>query len=94
MSGLTRRRFETRFGVHHPTISAWRRSTVGDLTSTLRLNHPDPSPLGDFISQLPGAMVQFDNHLGNTLYPPLPPPVVPAAQTLPQQEPGQRPHTS
>jgi hypothetical protein len=39
-------------------------------------------------------LVQFDNQLGNTLYSPLPPPVVPAAQTLTQQEPGQRPHTS
>ena len=46
------------------------------------------------ISQLPDAMVQFDNHLGNTLYSPLPAPVVPATQTPPQQEPGQRPHTS
>jgi phospholipase C len=85
---------ETRFGVHHPTISAWRRSTVGDLTSTLRLKDADRTPLGGFISQLPDAMVQFDNQLGNTLYSPLPPPVVPATQTPPQQEQGQRPHTS
>jgi phospholipase C len=85
---------ETRFGVRHPTISAWRRSTVGDLTSTLRLKDADRTPLGDFISQLPDAMVQFDNQLGNTLYSPLPPPVVPATQTPPQQEQGQRPHTS
>jgi phospholipase C len=85
---------ETLFGVRQPTISAWRRRTVGDLTSTLRFQDPDPTPLGEVISQFPDAMSQFDNQLSNTLYSPLPPPVVPAAQTLPQQEPGQRPHTS
>jgi phospholipase C len=31
---------ETRFGVEVPNLSAWRRNTVGDLTSTLDLAHP------------------------------------------------------
>jgi len=33
---------ETRFGVEAPNISAWRRATVSDLTSTLRFDHPRP----------------------------------------------------
>jgi phospholipase C len=31
---------ETRFGVEVPNLSDWRRTTVGDLTSTLRLDRP------------------------------------------------------
>ncbi|HEX3493472.1 MAG TPA: alkaline phosphatase family protein, partial [Streptosporangiaceae bacterium] len=85
---------ETLFGVRQPTISTWRRQTVGDLTSALRLRDPNRAPLGEVFSVLPDAMVQFDNQLSNTLYSPLPPPAVPTTQTLPQQEPGQRPHTS
>jgi phospholipase C len=84
---------ETLFGVRHPTISAWRRATVGDLTSALRFRDPDPAPLGDVFASLPDAMSQFDNQLGNVLYSPLPPAVVPTAQTPPQQEQGERPHT-
>ena len=34
---------EQRFGIHCSEISAWRRQTVGDLTSTLRTVSPDPS---------------------------------------------------
>ena len=35
---------ETRFRVEAPNLSAWRRATVGDLTSTLNLvSRPDPS---------------------------------------------------
>ena len=34
---------ETRFGVHAPNISAWRRSVTGDLTSTLHVSTPDRS---------------------------------------------------
>ncbi len=29
---------ETRFGIHSSEISQWRRRTVGDLTSTLRMS--------------------------------------------------------
>jgi phospholipase C len=32
---------EQRFGIHCPNISAWRRKTVGDLTSTLRMSSGD-----------------------------------------------------
>jgi phospholipase C len=34
---------EERFGIHCSEISAWRRQTVGDLTSTLRIGSPDTS---------------------------------------------------
>lgn len=34
---------ERRFGVEVPNLSAWRRETVGDLTSTLDFSAPDPS---------------------------------------------------
>ena len=32
---------EQRFGIVAPNISAWRRKTVGDLTSTLGFSKPD-----------------------------------------------------
>ena len=32
---------ESRFGIHASNISAWRRRTVGDLTSTLHMHHRD-----------------------------------------------------
>jgi phospholipase C len=32
---------EARFGVKAPNLTAWRRKTVGDLTSTLDTGHPD-----------------------------------------------------
>ncbi|MHB2029128.1 MAG: phospholipase C [Acidimicrobiales bacterium] len=35
----TIRFLETRFAIHCSEISAWRRKTVGDLTSTLRMSH-------------------------------------------------------
>src|SRR5712664_4143409 len=34
---------ETRFGAEVPNLSAWRRATVGDLTSALNFRKPDPS---------------------------------------------------
>jgi phospholipase C len=34
---------EERFGVKAPNISAWRRHTAGDLTSTLHPKHSDPT---------------------------------------------------
>ncbi len=82
----TLRFLERRFGVHEPNISAWRRHTLGDMTSSLRLTHrdphfpelPDPAPLYDLEKQEAAT---------------LPPPTVPAVQTVPHQEPGSRPHT-
>ena len=34
---------ETRFGAEVPNLSAWRRGTVGDLTSEFNFTKPDPS---------------------------------------------------
>ncbi|HZX07674.1 alkaline phosphatase family protein [Kribbella sp.] len=75
---------EVRFGVREPNISAWRRQTAGDLTSTLRFPRRDvPFPaLPD-----PAPVVARQKEEAATL----PDPSVPAAQSLPHQEPGTRP---
>jgi phospholipase C len=70
---------EQRFGVEVPNLSAWRRQTVGDLTSVLRHRPqasprlPDPEP----VSRLEQQEVAT-----------LPAPVVPAVQAMPSQEPA------
>jgi hypothetical protein len=71
---------ERRFGVTEPNISAWRRSTCGDLTSALRLDEADNAfpRLPD-----PGPMVTLENQEVA-----LPAPAVPSAQTPPRQEPA------
>lgn len=76
---------EGRFGVREPDISAWRRRTVGDLTSALRLGHPHLSfpPLPD-----PGPLYEKELEEVATL----PSPTVPVVQSMPHQERGHRPH--
>src|SRR5215469_9533997 len=77
---------ERRFGVIEPNISAWRRQTVGDMTSALRLGEHDmqvpamPDPVALLAQQQQEAAS-------------LPAPTVPAVQVTPHQEPGTRPHT-
>jgi phospholipase C len=74
---------EARFGVAEPNISAWRRQTVGDLTSTLRFPRrdvpfptlPDPAPL----------LAKQKEEVAT-----LPAPSVPTTQSVPHQEPGER----
>ena len=76
---------ERRFGVVESNISAWRRRTVTDLTAALRFPQrdmrfpqlPDPEPL-----------IALEQQEADTL----PPPTVPAQQSMPAQEPGTRPH--
>ncbi|MEU5425003.1 alkaline phosphatase family protein [Streptomyces olivoreticuli] len=70
---------ERRFGVREPNISAWRRRTVGDMTSALRLGHRDPSfpRLPD-----PAPLYAREQQEATTL----PPPTVPTVQTVPHQE--------
>jgi phospholipase C len=76
---------ETRFGAEVPNLSAWRRATVGDLTSALNFKKPDQS-----IPNLPSTLqaVQQEiqecvaNLAGTTPY------TVPTTQTVPIQEPG------
>jgi phospholipase C len=75
---------EARFGVREPNISAWRRQTVGDLTSTLRFPRrdvpfpklPDPAPL----------VAQEKQEVAT-----LPAPSVSTTQSMPHQEPGSGP---
>jgi phospholipase C len=82
---------ERLFGVREPQISAWRRRTTGDLTSALRFRHPDRTPLGKLLPELPdtAALVALEQQETATL----PPPQVPAVQSVPHQEHGHRPHT-
>ncbi len=76
---------ETRFGAEVPNLSAWRRATVGDLTSALNFKKPDQS-----IPNLPSTLPAIDqviqqcvaNLAGTTAY------AVPSTQTNPSQETG------
>ena len=83
---------EERFGVRAPNISAWRRRTVGDLTSTLQMAKPDatrpnlPSTAGDTVAAVTAEgcqstdIVEIDS--GQPPYP------MAAVQVMPTQEPG------
>jgi len=83
---------EERFGIHASAISAWRRSTVGDLTSTLHMGSSDPAP-----PPLPATTQDTEAEaftLGCTAADMVElagtPPGYPMApvQTMPRQEPG------
>jgi phospholipase C len=76
---------ETLFGAEVPNLSAWRRSTVGDLTGAFNFKKPDQS--------IPGLPLTFPaiaqaiqecaaNLAGTTPY------AVPSIQALPTQESG------
>jgi phospholipase C len=76
---------ETRFGAEVPNLSAWRRATVGDLTSAFNFKSPDRS-IPNLPSTLPGdpqAISQCAANLAGFV-----PYTVPAAQALPNQESG------
>jgi phospholipase C len=70
---------EQRFGVPVPNISAWRRQTVGDLTSVFR-HRPEGSP------RLPNP--EPNSRLEQQAADTLPQATVPAVQTMPAQEPA------
>jgi phospholipase C len=76
---------ETRFGAEVPNLSAWRRATVGDLTSALNLKKVDQS-IPSLPSTLPAVQQLIQqcvaNLAGTTPY------TVPATQALPTQESG------
>jgi len=82
---------ETRFGAEVPNLSAWRRSTVGDLTSALNFVKPDesvpnlPSP-GTATSQLLSECEALLT--GDTPY------TIPNPQSMPMQEAGTAPKPS
>src|SRR5450631_4398475 len=76
---------EARFGAEVPNLSAWRRATVGDLTSALNFKKPDQS-IPNLPSTLPGipqAIQQCVANLAGTT-----PYTVPIPQTAPTQETG------
>ena len=76
---------ETRFGAEVPNLSAWRRATVGDLTSALNFKTPDHSvpKLPSTVSAIEQVLQQCSANLaGQTPY------AVPNSQTLPAQEKG------
>jgi len=76
---------ETLFGAEVPNLSAWRRATVGDLTSALNFKKPDRSipNLPPTLPSLPQAILQCAANLAGTT-----PYTVPSVQTIPAQESG------
>ncbi|MBV9884926.1 MAG: phospholipase [Acidobacteria bacterium] len=82
---------ETRFGAEVPNLSAWRRATVGDMTSAFNFKAPDTS-IPNLPATLPAvsqAIQQCANNLaGFTPY------AVPTTQTAPVQETGTAPKPS
>ena len=76
---------ETLFGAEVPNLSAWRRSTVGDMTSAFNFKKPDLS-IPNLPSTLPAIsqVIQqcIANLAGATPY------AVPSVQTTPTQETG------
>jgi phospholipase C len=76
---------ETLFGAEVPNLSAWRRATVGDLTSALNFKKTDQS-IPNLPSTLPGDQQAIQqcaaNLTGTTPY------TVPSTQTVPTQESG------
>jgi phospholipase C len=74
---------ETRFGVHEPNISPWRRAVCGDLTSAFDFSRKDARPvaLPDTDGYEPPDRERHPDYV----------PVPPAVGTLPKQERGLRP---
>lgn len=76
---------ESRFGAEVPNLSAWRRATVGDLTSAFNFKGPDrsiptlPSPL----SAIPQIIQECATNLAGTI-----PPAIANPQSTPTQESG------
>ena len=90
---------EKRFGVIDPHLTPWRRSISGDLTSALNFKAADPVPprlpdTTNFVSFVSGGeLVPVTQAMIEAGQQPAPniPIAVPAVQTMPKQEPGQRP---
>nr|WSZ13275.1 phospholipase C, phosphocholine-specific [Streptomyces canus] len=74
---------ETRFGVHEPNISPWRRAVCGDLTSAFDFSRRDTRPvaLPDTDGYEPPDRERHPDYV----------PVPPAVGALPKQERGLRP---
>ena len=82
---------ETRFGAEVPNLSAWRRATVGDLTTAFNFKAPDFSlpALPSTLPAIPQIIQECVTTLAGTT-----PPVVPSPQTSPIQETGTAPRPS
>jgi phospholipase C len=89
---------EKRFGVAETHITPWRRTISGDLTSALNFKVADPRPpelpnTANFVSFVSGGaltpVTQATIAAGAQPAPNIPI-AVPAVQTMPTQEPGQR----
>jgi phospholipase C len=82
---------ETLFGAEVPNLSAWRRATVGDLTSALNFKSPDQSipNLPSTLAAVPQIIQSCVANLGGTI-----PSTVPSSQTVPTQESGTATHPS
>lgn len=76
---------ETRFGAEVPNLSAWRRATVGDLTTAFNFSKVDTSipNLPSTTAALQSVLTECVNDLGGFAAPQLP-----ATQTMPTQEAG------
>jgi phospholipase C len=76
---------ETRFGAEVPNLSAWRRQTVGDMTSAFNFTKPDYS-----IPNLPSTTAALQNDLTECLnnLAGFEPYTLPSPQTMPTQEAG------
>ena len=76
---------ETLFGAEVPNLSAWRRATVGDLTSALNFKKTDESipDLPPTLPAVPQAIEQCAANLAGTT-----PYTVPSVQNAPAQESG------
>ncbi|PWT86030.1 MAG: phospholipase [Acidobacteria bacterium] len=76
---------ETRFGAEVPNLSAWRRMTVGDMTSAFNFTKTDAS-----VPNLPSIDTTGSSILAECAANPLgfAPPQLPAVQAMPTQETG------
>ena len=75
---------EQRFGIMEPNISAWRRQTVGDLTSAFQFSQSAPFPASNQALSVPSTTVTLlaaQKEVADN-----PPPTVPAVNTAPVQE--------
>jgi len=82
---------EERFGISCSNISAWRRKTVGDLTSTLNFSSPTTTVPPMPPTSENGAVVAMEcpgNQNEASLLLPAPPLTIPTDQSMPTQEPG------
>jgi phospholipase C len=76
---------ETRFGAEVPNLSAWRRQTVGDMTSAFNFTKPDYSipSLPSTTAALQSELTECLNNLGG-----FEPYTLPSPQQMPTQEAG------